>query len=601
MGMEESCSLMQHMATPRVVGALHELEVAHAQSPIYNQVHQVFFHDLDLQNVLGTGQFTVLTRVEWKRPGDEQPDKKTYVMKALSAGQIHRLSSPNNHGTSRLAEAASELFREATLLAHCSHPNVISLHGVAVEGLAGSLAFDLAQRQGGTRASYGYYIILDLMTETLEQRLDIWRHASPTRFQFGKGQITRVTRRTLSGSPTNMGGSSGRSSPTHVSGAANTSSLLAGDSMDRLAVATAVADALTYIHSKDIVFRDLSPENIGFFPDPHSGDYVVKLFDFGMARTIKDYYMETIMAANKRYLAPENMICQPSGPPEDIYSFGILLWELATLGKPYEEFFTMDKHTRKVVFAQGDFTKKVILNRQARPSCAAVSDSGTKRLIQECWCGNPEARPNASQVLWRLQESIKPRRQQRRSIKSFTVASTIRRSFGKARRSTSNPENSSRTSAATATATAKPPRRRTSFLNTLRRMSWSRDRLSQHAPQRRTTTTETPTGLEAAMLAVQDDPELQGLFDCGEDDAAAPPPSDIDGSASSSSLSLAEMRARLAQSSSSRSPPGGKDDLSKKKNMSDTDAKQRFTTPPKKPCEMSNSSMERSSPPQVAV
>ena len=74
-----------------------------------------------------------------------------------------------------------------------------------------------------------------------------------------------------------------------------------------------------YLHTKRIVVRDLSPSTIGF--DAHTG--VVKLFDLQKARPVEESFLDAELVGSFRYMAPENLLCQPSGLPSDIYSFGI--------------------------------------------------------------------------------------------------------------------------------------------------------------------------------------------------------------------------------------------------------------------------------------
>lgn len=90
-------------------------------------------------------------------------------------------------------------------------------------------------------------------------------------------------------------------------------------------IALKVAEALKYIHNKQICHRDLKPENILL---PHQGD-TVKLIDFNLSDQ-DDYIVLKNPAGSKRYMAPE-LSCPDSKPtPEtDYYSLGVVINELA--------------------------------------------------------------------------------------------------------------------------------------------------------------------------------------------------------------------------------------------------------------------------------
>ena len=74
----------------------------------------------------------------------------------------------------------------------------------------------------------------------------------------------------------------------------------------RLEIAVGLAHALKYLHEKNIVYRDLKPDNVGF-----DGDGVVKLFDFGLACKLPftggedSTYALTSNAGSPWYMAPE--------------------------------------------------------------------------------------------------------------------------------------------------------------------------------------------------------------------------------------------------------------------------------------------------------
>ena len=89
-----------------------------------------------------------------------------------------------------------------------------------------------------------------------------------------------------------------------------------------LFLAFQISAAISYLHSHNIIFRDLKPANVGF---DVRGD--VRIFDFGLARIMPangDPYTDTFDmsgAGSPRYMAPECLIGQPYNLKVDVYSF----------------------------------------------------------------------------------------------------------------------------------------------------------------------------------------------------------------------------------------------------------------------------------------
>lgn len=142
---------------------------------------------------------------------------------------------------------------------------------------------------------------------------------------------------------------------------------------------------MAYLHENNIVMRDLKPQNIGF--DEHSE---VKLFDFGMARHIDDCKPGEL-TGTLRYMAPEVMVGDAYSFRADVYSFGVLLWEICTCSLPFREL--------KAGFS--DFVHKVTYE-DVRPSLEKVPCESTRQLIEECWDSDYTKRPSFEEICNRL-------------------------------------------------------------------------------------------------------------------------------------------------------------------------------------------------------
>jgi formylglycine-generating enzyme required for sulfatase activity len=103
-----------------------------------------------------------------------------------------------------------------------------------------------------------------------------------------------------------------------------------GDQKAKLKIALQVARALEYIHTQKIIHRDIKPENIHL--NTMGG---VKLMDFGIAKTEGlNMTRAGYVLGTPYYMAPEQVMGQDVTDQVDVYSFGILLFELMTGGKP---------------------------------------------------------------------------------------------------------------------------------------------------------------------------------------------------------------------------------------------------------------------------
>src|SRR5512132_1278526 len=90
--------------------------------------------------------------------------------------------------------------------------------------------------------------------------------------------------------------------------------------------------ALTHAHAKGIVHRDLKPENILI-----TTEGVVKLTDLGLARAFADARNTRagVVTGTVQYLAPEQIRGEPADPRSDLYSLGIVAYELLTDRLPF--------------------------------------------------------------------------------------------------------------------------------------------------------------------------------------------------------------------------------------------------------------------------
>jgi serine/threonine protein kinase len=99
------------------------------------------------------------------------------------------------------------------------------------------------------------------------------------------------------------------------------------------AVALQIAEALRVAHERGVIHRDIKPHNI-LITD--SGD--VKVTDFGIARAASSSTMTRTgsILGTAHYISPEQAMGEPVGPASDLYSLGVVLYEMLTGELPYD-------------------------------------------------------------------------------------------------------------------------------------------------------------------------------------------------------------------------------------------------------------------------
>ncbi|HEY0194076.1 MAG TPA: serine/threonine-protein kinase, partial [Kofleriaceae bacterium] len=100
-----------------------------------------------------------------------------------------------------------------------------------------------------------------------------------------------------------------------------------------------LAEALHYIHKQGVVHCDIKTENILIAEEEHEGKRsktLIKLLDFGLARSLTSSRASTSLSGTPHYVAPERIRGEPASPASDVYGVGILLYELVTGQVPWD-------------------------------------------------------------------------------------------------------------------------------------------------------------------------------------------------------------------------------------------------------------------------
>ncbi len=102
---------------------------------------------------------------------------------------------------------------------------------------------------------------------------------------------------------------------------------------DALTTFESICDAVAFIHSNNILHRDIKPQNIKL-----SSNGMVKLLDFGIAKGAVSHGLTRVggVIGTPGYLAPEQLSGNPATPRSDIWSLGVLFYEMLTGTEPFK-------------------------------------------------------------------------------------------------------------------------------------------------------------------------------------------------------------------------------------------------------------------------
>mmetsp|Transcript_3473 Transcript_3473/g.4723 ORF Transcript_3473/g.4723 Transcript_3473/m.4723 type:complete len:443 (-) Transcript_3473:470-1798(-) len=275
-------------------------------------------------------------------------------------------------------KAVVDIQLEGNILTRLSHRNIIAIRGISEginEQLPGWRTF-YRDRKEGLRESLDsnhYFIVMDRLVCTLSHKLSKWRKMNiGQKSSRSRGACTIFTRLFRCSNDTHNDMIRDRRR--------------AFDRV-RINVALSIALAIQYLHQKDIVYRDLKPDNVGF-----NERGTLKLFDFGLAKQlhpglkINDLYSLTGNTGSLRYMAPEVSRKLPYDHRVDSYSFGLLFWQLCKLSVPFEN-FTMEMHSELVV------------HKGYRPELDSMWPIAWRDLIRSCWHSNIYERPSFDEIV----------------------------------------------------------------------------------------------------------------------------------------------------------------------------------------------------------
>ena len=141
---------------------------------------------------------------------------------------------------------------------------------------------------------------------------------------------------------------------------------------DRLKLFKKICSAAHFAHQNLIIHRDLKPANILVTSEGEP-----KLLDFGIAKIVTDEsasMTQTIGAMTPAYASPEQLCGQPVTTATDIYSLGLVLYELLTGRYAYERFTSPAQRQQAILESDPDRPSRVVFRQQFEPRDAASAE-----------------------------------------------------------------------------------------------------------------------------------------------------------------------------------------------------------------------------------
>jgi hypothetical protein len=153
-----------------------------------------------------------------------------------------------------------------------------------------------------------------------------------------------------------------------------------------LRIAVEVCRGMEYLHKRKIVHRDLKAANL--LLDEHG---TVKIADFGVARVLDGAGVMTAETGTYRWMSPEVIEHKPYNEKADVFSFGVVLWELLTGLVPYSDMTPLQA-------AVG------VVQKGLRPPIPQNCPPPLADLMRLCWQRDPAVRPSFEAMKGKLEE-----------------------------------------------------------------------------------------------------------------------------------------------------------------------------------------------------
>jgi serine/threonine protein kinase len=162
----------------------------------------------------------------------------------------------------------------------------------------------------------------------------------------------------------------------------------------KLDFAISTAKCMNFLHSCGVIHRDLKSLNLLV-----SKTYQVKVCDFGLSRVIDSKNQMTSNIGTVSWVAPELFAKKLYTEKADVYSYGIILWELLSRQMPFGDIEA--------------FSVPLMVSRGERPDLPKDAPLDWRKLIKGCWHQKPTSRPSFKKILIKLRSMLQALRDEK--------------------------------------------------------------------------------------------------------------------------------------------------------------------------------------------
>lgn len=147
-----------------------------------------------------------------------------------------------------------------------------------------------------------------------------------------------------------------------------------------------IAKGMEFLHSHQIIHRNLKPENIllDHLYLPHISDFYTSKISNSINSIESDINILS-------YMAPEILTKKVITPKVDVYSFAIISYEIITESAPFPEI-------------QNFVQLKNYLSQNKRPDLSKIDSERLRNLLSKCWSANPDDRPEFKDIVHTMRE-----------------------------------------------------------------------------------------------------------------------------------------------------------------------------------------------------
>ncbi len=152
---------------------------------------------------------------------------------------------------------------------------------------------------------------------------------------------------------------------------------------EKLNILIHIVQGLNHLHNQNIIHRDFHSGNILY-----ENEIDIVISDLGISKSSIDNEDDEIYGVIS-YVAPEILQGKEYTTASDIYSFGMIMWELITGRLPFWD-------------QNNDLELIIKISKNFRPPIIQNTPKSYNELMQECWDSDPNKRPTTSDILEKL-------------------------------------------------------------------------------------------------------------------------------------------------------------------------------------------------------